>query len=151
MRGQVASLGCAFALVASALVGVAADDKADKDLKQFQGVWTIESREVGGKKEPAEKNKYVTGTFDGDKVVVKHGDKVLMKGTQKLNPSRTPKAVDVTITEGDGKGALMLGIYEIDGDTLKVCFDEEGKNRPTEFKTAEGSKTSLNVHKRVKK
>jgi hypothetical protein len=45
----------------------------------------------------------------------------------------------------------MLGIYEIDHDTLSVCFDEEGKKRPTEFKSAAGSATFVNVHKRAKK
>jgi uncharacterized protein (TIGR03067 family) len=56
----------------------------------------------------------------------------------------------VTVAEGPNKGAVMLGIYEISGDTLKVCFDPEGKKRPTQFKSASGSQT-LVVHKRVKK
>jgi hypothetical protein len=43
----------------------------------------------------------------------------------------------------------MPGIYEIGGDTLKVCFDPEGKERPTQFKGGPGSQT-LVVHKRVK-
>ena len=70
---------------------------------------------------------------------------------QKLDPSKSPKAIDVTITEGPSKGAVMLGIYEFDGDTLKVCFDPEGKKRPTEFKSPAGSQTFYNVHKRAKK
>jgi hypothetical protein len=45
----------------------------------------------------------------------------------------------------------MLGIYEFDGDKLKVCFDATGKKRPTEFKSPPGSETFVNVHKRVKK
>jgi hypothetical protein len=55
------------------------------------------------------------------------------------------------LAEGPNKGAVMLGIYEIDGDTLRVCFDPEGKKRPTEFKSASGSQTFVNVHKRAKK
>ena len=57
----------------------------------------------------------------------------------------------MTVAEGLNKGAVMLGIYEISGETLKVCFDPEGKKRPTEFKSASGSQTFVNVHKRVKK
>ena len=76
---------------------------------------------------------------------------VIQAGTQKLDPSKSPKTIDVMMTEGLKKGAVMLGIYEIDGDTLRVCFDEEGKKRPTEFKSPAGSQTFVNVHKRAKK
>ena len=76
---------------------------------------------------------------------------MIQVGTQKLDPSKSPKTIDVTVTEGLNKGAVMLGIYEINGDTLKVCFDPEGKKRPTEFKSASGSADFVNVHKRVKK
>jgi uncharacterized protein (TIGR03067 family) len=82
---------------------------------------------------------------------VKKVDEVIQAGTQKLDPSKSPKAIDVKVTEGPAKGALMLGIYEINGDTLKVCFDAEGKKRPTHFKSAPGSATFVNVHKRLKK
>jgi uncharacterized protein (TIGR03067 family) len=79
----------------------------------------------------------------------KDGD-VVQACTLKVDPSRAPKSLDVTVVEGLDKGAVFLGIYEIRGDTLKVCFDPEGKKRPTEFKGTAGSQT-LVVHKRVKK
>ena len=85
------------------------------------------------------------------KVLVKKGDDVVQVGIQKIDPTKSPKTIDVTMTEGPNKGAIMLGIYEIDGDTLKVCFDAEVKKRPTEFKSPAGSETFVNVHKRVKK
>ena len=43
----------------------------------------------------------------------------------------------------------MVGIYEIDGDTLKICYDLDGKKHPTEFK-ATGPKIMLATYKRVK-
>jgi uncharacterized protein (TIGR03067 family) len=147
------TLFCALGLVVSGGTGTRADDKADaeKELKKFHGVWTFESVEAGGQKAPADGLKGLTVTFAGDKYTVKKGDEVIQVGTQKLDPSKSPKAIDVTVTEGLKKGAVMLGIYEIDGDTLKVCFDEEGKKRPTEFKSPAGSETFVNVHKRAKK
>lgn len=153
MRVALVILLCAFGLVFSGGTATRAGDKADaeKELKKFQGVWTIESLESGGKKIPAEAMKGMTLTYEGDKYTVKNGKDVIQVGAQKLDPSKSPKTLDGTITEGFGKGAVMPGIYEIDGDTLKVCFDEEGKKRPTEFKTADGSKTTLVVYKRMKK
>ena len=149
MRIPLIALLCAVAFVGS---GTRADDKPDveKETKKFQGTWTFESSEAGGEKLPADQLKELVLTFEGDKHTVRKGDEVLQTGTQKLDLSKSPKAIDVTVTEGPNKGAVMLGIYEIDGDTLKVCFDEEGKKRPTEFKSASGSQT-LVVHKRVKK
>ena len=32
----------------------------------------------------------------------------------------------------------MLGIYEMKGDMVKVCFDPQGKERPTSFTAKEG-------------
>lgn len=153
MRTALVTLFCALGLVLSGGSGTRADDKPDvqKELKKFHGVWTFESVEAGGKKAPADDLKGLTITFAGDKYSVKKDDQVFQVGTQKLDPSKSPKAIDATIVEGPNKGAVMLGIYEISADTLKVCFDESGKKRPTEFKSPAGSETFVNVHKRVKK
>ena len=150
MRSSLVTLFCALGLVASA---ASAGDKPDveEETKKFQGTWTIESSESGGQKLPADQLKELVVTFEGDKHTVKKGTEVIQAGTQKLDPSKSPKTIDVTITEGPSKGAVMLGVYEFDGDTLKVCFDPEGKKRPTEFKSRAGSQNFVNVHRRVKK
>jgi len=152
MRIALGTLLCTLVLTASGGTGARAGDQADveKELKMFQGTWTFESVEAGGKEVPAAEFKGITVTFEGDKYTVKKGDEVIQAATLKLDPSKSPKTLDVTVAEGPNKGAVMLGIYEISSDTLKVCFDPEGKQRPTEFKGASGSQT-LVVHKRVKK
>src|SRR5262245_11969682 len=150
MRVSLVALLCVIGFAAS---GTLADDKADieKELKKFQGTWTIESSDFGGQKLPGEQLKSFVVVYDGDKHTVKSGDQVIQVGTQKIDPSKSPKTIDVTMSEGPNKGAVMLGIYEFDGDTLKACFDSSGKERPKEFKSPPGSATFLNVHKRVKK
>jgi uncharacterized protein (TIGR03067 family) len=152
-RISLAALFCAVGFAASGVTGARADDKADveTELKKFQGTWTIESSVTGGMELPADQLKRFIVTFEGNKHTVKNGDQVIQVGTHKLDPSKSPKTIDVTLTEGPNKGAVMLGIYEIDGDTLKACFDPEGKKRPTEFKSAPGSANFVNVHKRLKK
>jgi uncharacterized protein (TIGR03067 family) len=146
MRIALVTLLCPLVLAAS---GALADAK--KELKKFEGVWTFESVEAGGKKLSADPFKGRTVTFEGDKYSVKRGDEVEEAATAKLDPSKSPKTLDVKVTGGPNKGAVMLGIYVISGDTLKVCFDPEGKKRPMEFKTEAGAPTVLVVHKRVKK
>src|SRR5262245_31692279 len=150
---SLAALCCAVGFAALGWSGALADDKADveKEAKKFQGTWTIESSMTGGMEIPADQLKGFIVIFEGDQHTLKSGDKVFQVGTQKIDPSKSPKTIDVTMTEGPEKGTVMLGIYQIDGDTLKVCFDPTGKKRPTEFKSESGSQNFVNVHKRVKK
>lgn len=151
MRIALVTLLCTLGLTASGGPGVRADEKADvaKELTKFQGTWTFESVEAGGKKLPADQFKGMTVTFEGDKYAVKIGDMVVEAATLKLDLSKSPKTFDSTVTFGPNKGKVYLAIYEMSGDTLKVCFDPEGKKRPTEFKGESGAQ--LVVHKRVKK
>jgi uncharacterized protein (TIGR03067 family) len=112
MRSTLVILLCALGLVVLPGTGTRADDKTDlgAEFKKFHGLWTFESVKAGGKKAPADQLKGVTVTFAGDKYTVKKGDEVIQVGTQKLDPSKSPKAIDVTATEGLNKGAVMLGI-----------------------------------------
>src|SRR6267143_875272 len=131
MRIALVTLFCALGHTTFGGTGAAGDGKVDvdKELKKFQGIWAFESVEVGGKEVPIAEFKGIRVTFEGDKYTVKKGDEVIQAATQKLDPSKSPKTLDVTVAEGPNKGAVMVGIYEISGDTLKVCFDPEGKKR----------------------
>jgi uncharacterized protein (TIGR03067 family) len=152
MRVALVTLLCTLVFTEPGGTGARAEDKVDvgKELRKFQGSWTFESVETGGKEVPIAGFEGMTVTFEGDRFTVRKGDEVIQVATQKLDPARSPEALDVTVTEGPNKGAVMPGIYEISGDTLRVCFDPEGKKRPTEFKGGPGSQT-LVVHKRVMK
>src|SRR5437763_14434040 len=102
MRIALVTLFYTLGLIASGGTGARADDKADveKELKRFQGTWTFESVETGGKVVPAAEFKGVTVTFEGNRYTVNKGDQVIQAATQKLDPSLSPKTLDVTVTEG---------------------------------------------------
>src|SRR5690242_9302756 len=106
----------ALTLLAAGLL-VAADAKKDdakKDQEAIQGTWKVVSGERGGK--PQENAKEFSITFDKDTFTVKQGDEVAVKGTFKLDPSKSPKAIDMKITEGrnaQNNGKEMRGIYEL--------------------------------------
>jgi uncharacterized protein (TIGR03067 family) len=131
-------------LMCSPVPAVTGDDKKDEDA--IRGVWLAAEAELGGNKFPDDQRKSI-------KLELKDGKYTLGvdKGTIKLDPSAKPKTLDVVGTDGPNKGKTIPAIYELDGDTLKVCYDLGGKARPTEFKTAAGTKQFLVVYKREKK
>jgi uncharacterized protein (TIGR03067 family) len=130
-----------------------AGDAARKDLDAFKGVWTVVSAERDGKKMTAEQLEGIHVKLDTTgKVAVQKGDKTLFEGTIKLDPSKKPKAIDTTQTsEGEFKGKTTQGIYELSGNTLKVCSAEPGKDRPKTFSAEAGSGQFYRVYERAKK
>ncbi len=147
---KVSALLVAFLAVAAqigSLVAGGADEAAvKKDLAALKGTWIIVSAERDGK------NVTDTGvilTFDGiGKAAVKKGSQLLFAGAIKIDPTKKPKTLDATQeSDGDLKGKTLPGIYELDGDTLKIC---SGKERPTQFSSAPGSSSFLRIYKRAK-
>jgi uncharacterized protein (TIGR03067 family) len=121
-----------------ALLGGDAGDAGAKALAKIQGTWRFVSQEMAGQPRPPEEVKKLTITFKGDKWTVREAGKVVQAGTHKLDPTTKPGHVDAVVTEGQDKGSTMLGIYQLKEDTMKVCFDPQGKERPTSFKPKEG-------------
>jgi uncharacterized protein (TIGR03067 family) len=152
MRIILRLLAFIFVLTVCGGTGVRADAKADvaTELAKFQGTWTYETVISAGMPDPADTFYRWTVTFEGSKQTVKVAGDLISIGTLKIDPSKSPKTIDVTTAQGPNKGAIMLGIYEINGDTLKVCFDTAGKKRPTELKSPLDSVTELQVLKRRK-
>ena len=111
-------------------------DKAAEEDKKFEGTWNVVAMEISGTKAQSEAYETMTFTFKGKKYEQKNGDDVVEAGTQDLDPSKTPKHMDVNVTEGETKDKKQLAIYEINGDTCKICFAQhESKDRPTKYDT----------------
>jgi uncharacterized protein (TIGR03067 family) len=66
-----------------------------------------------------------------------------------VNPKANPKTLDVVSVKQKGK-SLLRAIYELKGDSLKICFAVGDAERPKEFKSAAGSRSGITVYKRVK-
>ena len=159
MRAQVlAALSLTLTVAIAALAGrdepKAVQEKGtvviQDDLKQLQGNWTIAVMEEGGQKAPDDLLKDMSVLVKDDKLSVQEKDKVILEFKLKLDSSKTPKAIDFSHILGADKGQTELGIYVFDGDTVKFCINEKGKERPKEFSTAPTNKQNLVVLKRKK-
>ncbi|HYT87242.1 MAG TPA: TIGR03067 domain-containing protein [Gemmataceae bacterium] len=130
------------------LTSAPGDDAVKKELARLQGKWQTVSVEIDGRR--LEKD------FSEDRLIMKANTFLLragmdsMQGVFTIDPTRTPKTIDEEVTAGAHKGTKVAGIYELDGDTLKVCYAHGKKERPKEFKTAPGSGLALVIYKRIK-
>jgi uncharacterized protein (TIGR03067 family) len=126
----------------------AAPAPEEKDLEKIQGTWKLESVESQGQL-LIEQYKDWTFNIKDDKLTIKIGERVHNEYTIKIDPNKKPKTIDLIRKNGD-QTLTETGIYELDGDTWKVCNDDSGATRPTEYGTKEGSRLELIMMKRVK-
>ena len=139
-------------LALSVLAGAEAakEDEGKKDQETIQGDWAQQSMVVDGAKVPDDEAQALFRSMKDDKYTIYQFKKVIGKGTFKLDASRKPKTIDATTTAG-GRSLTLLGIYELDGDSLKLCFAPPGKPRPSDFTSKKGSEHRLSVWEREKK
>jgi RNA polymerase sigma factor (sigma-70 family) len=110
----------------------------------IQGVWTLVSAERDGKAVFGKDSVQLVVTNEFWIWKERGEDRAF---TYKIDTKKSPKQIDLTAHNIKGlKGSVSRCIYEIDGDTLKVC--ESDQERPTKFRTARGSGRELSTYKR---
>jgi uncharacterized protein (TIGR03067 family) len=126
-------------------------EKEKTDEEKIQGNWTVVSREFIGQKAPEAELKALKVTIKDDTITITDGTKK-HEITYKLDPSKKPKAIDLTNVDGKDEKDLTRAIYELDDDNLKLCWSEKApEHRPTKFASDEGSAQTMIVFKREKK
>ena len=133
----------------SKTVGAARMKAVRDELKRFESTWKFVSINVDGHSVPAER-------FGEDRLILKGKEfrttvgGTTTTGTFKIDPTAAPKTIDITFADGPGKDNTQQGIYELDGDTQKICWAAPGKARPTEFEAKPKSGRILQVLEKVK-
>ena len=56
----------------------------------------------------------------------------------------------ITGTAGPNNSRTYPAIYELKGDTLRICYDLSGAKRPAEFKSLAGTQLYLVTYNRKK-
>lgn len=120
------------------------DAQADAtDQEKLQGKWTVESFQYNGM--PVDALKDAVREFNGDKYSLKLTSGEEFSGTTKIDAAAKPKQIDLQLSD-----RTLKGIYEIDGDTLKISYVLDGDQRPTELASKPDSGVVLAIHKRMK-
>jgi uncharacterized protein (TIGR03067 family) len=125
-------------------------DDVKQDLARLQGEWYMMAGTADGYPIPdslLQNSKRICK--DGELTVI-IGGHLNMKAKISIDPAHKPKTVDFDVTAGPHKGKKLLGIYELEGDTLKSCFGAPGETRPTDFTSESGDHRTSTVWKREK-
>ena len=122
------------------------DKEKPKDDDAILGTWVIDQFDAGGDKTPPQVNEIKFVFAEKGKFTMVNGPKERGEGTFKIDPTAKVKTMDVSL---DGK--TMLAIYELDGDTLKMCIpDRPDSPRPEAFVANGKDRVAVVTFKRVK-
>src|SRR4051794_3629662 len=115
-----------------------ADDTAVREAKGLEGTWKFVSLKSDGEEAPKEVIAKWRWVIRGNEITW-GGPGQDEKTSFKVDPSKSPKAIDITALDGKTKGKSMQGIYRLEGERLTVCLPEgrqaeEGRVRPEEFR-----------------
>src|SRR5690349_19137852 len=107
------------------------------DLELLQGVWVVSSLDMEGRSMPA-------GMLADARITVKEdrftstGMGAEYSGKIELDPLQSPRQIDMKFDAGPEAGNINRGIYELAGDTWKLCLATSGTVRPADFTAAPG-------------
>lgn len=126
----------AAVLAAAAVAAPVPKDKEKekpKDEEAVLGTWRTKSLDVGNGVVPAPAEFQKVGYVFGEKggMTMQRDGKVMLEGTFKVDATAKLKTLDIVRKDG----IQVLCLYELDGDTLKLCLTQRpGAARPPEFK-----------------
>jgi uncharacterized protein (TIGR03067 family) len=132
---QTLRLFAAVALFGLFAVTVSArDDKTAAGTTKLDGQYTVESGERDGKAMSDLDVKGCKVVIAGDKITgTDGGGKEFLRGTFKVDETKKPMAVTLKAADGDAK--TYSGLCEKTADGLKIVYNMDGGEAPTEFKT----------------
>jgi uncharacterized protein (TIGR03067 family) len=122
----------------------ARSEAVQRELDRLQGTWigisytdaqrTLDARDLG-----------MSLVINGDTFSIRAGDRVDAQGRLALDPKHSPKTIDFL-----EDNATRIGIYELYGDSLRICYDPTGEERPTKLEVKPRSPLLLFVLQRQK-
>jgi uncharacterized protein (TIGR03067 family) len=134
----------------SVLVGHAAraEDPVADEVKRLQGVWQVVGVESGGKRvgkgDPKLKN--LRFVFKGGELTLTRPDGGELKRSFTVDPSETPKELDITWVDSRGETVTVPCIYKLGEGQLVICMPspvKKSSERPEKFETAAGDGVEL--------
>jgi uncharacterized protein (TIGR03067 family) len=109
----------------------------------FEGRWVAVELETDGEKQDVKVTKSFRVRVVGDRIDFRPSGTILRQTKFKLDPTKSPKTIELTIVDDDRLGRTVHGIYRVEKGRWTMCvpnFDSDVKtaSAPSEFKTRPG-------------
>ena len=142
MKQQMKFVPKSLTLLACLCLGCRPSEES-AEVKKLEGTW-VQVHALAKEKSKG-RGGYYAWVFKGETVVREHtqtldGEPVTgssNSGTYKLEVATRPRTIDIVLKSPQGEDWKYYGIFELEGDTLRLCLDKN--KRPTAFENNEGS------------
>lgn len=119
------------------------EDAIRRDLQQLRGTWiAVDIQHDGQKENPTGGLKWV---IQDEKYENWVGNKKMETWKLTIDPTKRPKTIGAAFVGGSRR---LTGIYEVDGDNLKVCYDITGNGHPKDFTAPQGARRIVYIFRR---
>jgi uncharacterized protein (TIGR03067 family) len=135
--------------LAGTVVAQTAAERLQREEEKLAGAWRVTAVHVNGMILPSKQVPDLQLTFKNGRFTARLGKDKPQEGTYKLDPSKKPRTIDLERTSGPDKGKKQVGIYELTGNTLRICACEADNDRPTDFDTNDKPGYTVLILKRL--
>lgn len=150
LRSRYLVLSIVTVMLTTTFAAAQTAESVAAETKRFQGVWSMIENEVNGVKAVdsqartwllvVEDNQYNPGSGETS-----------VEYTFRIDPTMTPKSIDLIPHDGPHRGKVLRGVYAFEGDTLIVCRGlDADDDRPAGLTARAGSNRTRVVWKRRK-
>src|SRR5688572_1606378 len=106
---------------------------AAEDREVLKGEWRLVGWEDSGQRlRPGAAEDLIDFRIKAGEMTIcgkdRRGEDTRDKATIKIDPSKSPKQIDLTVRDGPRKGDVMPGIYVLKDNKIYICVNADGKD-----------------------
>jgi uncharacterized protein (TIGR03067 family) len=123
---------------------------SDGAITPLEGKWVMVTADFNGTPLSQGMVDWTRRVTRGNVVSVFAGPQELLKATFTIDESKMPHTIDYMNIVGANRGKAQAGIFEMSGDTLRLCMAASEKTRPKDFSSKPGDGRTFTTWRRTK-